>query len=32
VFNHGLSDVDRNASFHSTNADLAVKFGYTFRF
>jgi hypothetical protein len=32
VLNHGLSDADRNGSFHSTNADVAVKFNYTFRF
>jgi hypothetical protein len=32
VFNHGMSDADRNDSFHSMNADVAVKFNYTFRF
>jgi hypothetical protein len=32
VFNHGLADADRNDSFHSTGADVSVKFSYTFRF
>jgi hypothetical protein len=32
VFNHGMKDSDRNDSFHSTNADVAIKFNYTFRF
>jgi hypothetical protein len=32
VFNHGMTDADRNDSFHSTNADVAIKFNYTFRF
>jgi len=32
VFNHGLTDRDKNDSFHSTNADVAVKFNYTWRF
>jgi hypothetical protein len=32
VFNHNVSDPDKNDSFHSTNADLSVKFSYTFRF
>ncbi|MDX1562170.1 MAG: carbohydrate binding family 9 domain-containing protein [Gammaproteobacteria bacterium] len=32
VFNHNLVDIDRNDSFHSTSADMAVKFSYTFRF
>jgi hypothetical protein len=32
VLNHSLSDADRNDSFHSTAADLSVKFNYTFRF
>jgi hypothetical protein len=32
VFNHNLVDLDRNDSFRSTNADVAVKFSYTFRF
>ena len=31
VFNHGLADTDKNDSFHSTNADIAVKFSYTWR-
>lgn len=32
VLNHGLEDRDRNDSFHSTNADLTIKFNYTWRF
>lgn len=32
VLNHSLQDLDRNDSFHSTQADLTLKFGYTFRF
>lgn len=32
VFNHSLADPDKNDSFHSTHADLAVKFSYTWRF
>jgi hypothetical protein len=32
VFNHELEDPDRNNRFRSTNADLVVKLGYTFRF
>ena len=32
VFNHNLVDADRNDSFHSANADMSVKFSYTFRF
>ena len=32
VLNHNLQDIDRNDSFHSTLADLSVKFSYTFRF
>ena len=32
VFNHNLVDTDRNDSFHSTNADVSVKFSYTWRF
>jgi hypothetical protein len=32
VLNHSLSDTDRNDSFHSTNADLSIKFSYTWRF
>jgi hypothetical protein len=27
-----MTDADRNDSFHSTNADVAIKFNYTFRF
>jgi hypothetical protein len=32
VFNHSVADVDKNDSFHSTNADVSVKFNYTWRF
>ena len=32
VLNHNLSDADKNDSFHSTSADVAVKFSYTWRF
>jgi hypothetical protein len=32
VLNHSLQDFDRNDSFHSTQADLTLKFSYTFRF
>ena len=32
VFNHNLQDLDRNASFNSTLANLSLKFSYTFRF
>ncbi len=32
VLNHALSDRDKNSSFHSTNADLALKFNYTWRY
>lgn len=32
VLNHNLQDLDRNDSFHSTLADLSIKFSYTFRF
>ncbi|HUF73820.1 MAG TPA: hypothetical protein VMR74_13080, partial [Gammaproteobacteria bacterium] len=32
VFNHSVADPDKNDSFHSTNADLSVKFSYTWRF
>ena len=32
VLNHNLQDIDRNDSFHSTLADLSIKFSYTFRF
>jgi len=32
VLNHNLQDFDRNDSFHSSSADLTLKFAYTFRF
>jgi hypothetical protein len=32
VFNHNLSDADKNGSLVSTSADVAVKFNYTWRF
>ena len=32
VLNHGLEDFDRDNRFHSSNAEVAIKFGYTFRF
>jgi hypothetical protein len=32
VLNHSLADRDKNDSFHSTNADISVKFSYTWRF
>jgi hypothetical protein len=32
VLNHNMSDADRNDSFHSTSADVSVKFSYTWRF
>jgi len=32
VLNHNLGDLDRNDSYHSTLADLSLKFSYTFRF
>jgi len=32
VLNHNLQDLDRNDSFHSSSADLTLKFAYTFRF
>ena len=32
VLNHNLRDLNRNDSFHSTQADLNLKFSYTFRF
>jgi hypothetical protein len=32
VFNHSLADRDKNDSFHSTNADISIKFSYTWRF
>ena len=31
VINHNLEDFDKNDSFRSQNADLNVKFAYTFR-
>jgi len=32
VLNHNLQDIDRNGSFHSSQADLTLKLNYTFRF
>jgi hypothetical protein len=32
VFNHNVADRDKNDSFHSTSADISVKFSYTWRF
>ncbi|HLF12522.1 MAG TPA: carbohydrate binding family 9 domain-containing protein [Gammaproteobacteria bacterium] len=32
VLNHNLADRDQNDSFHSTNADMSVKFSYTWRY
>jgi hypothetical protein len=32
VLNHNLQDEDENQSFHSQNADLTLKFNYTFRY
>ncbi|HSG63753.1 MAG TPA: sugar-binding protein [Gammaproteobacteria bacterium] len=32
VLNHGLQDLDRDNSFRSANADLTLKYSYTFRF
>jgi hypothetical protein len=32
VLNHNLADADKNDSFHSTSADMTVKFSYTWRF
>jgi hypothetical protein len=32
VFNHNVSDPEKNDTFHSINADLSVKFSYTWRF
>jgi hypothetical protein len=32
VLNHNLADRDKNDSFHSTNADMSIKFSYTLRF
>lgn len=32
VFNHNVVDTDRDGSFRSVNADVSVKFSYTWRF
>jgi hypothetical protein len=32
VLNHNLADADQNDSFHSTSADISLKFSYTWRF
>jgi hypothetical protein len=32
VLNHNVADRDKNGSFHSTSADVALKFSYTWRF
>jgi hypothetical protein len=32
VLNHSLTDVDKDGAFHSTGADIAMKFNYTWRF
>jgi len=32
VLNHNLQDLDRDNQFHSTRAELNIKFSYTFRF
>ena len=32
VLNHSLADQNKTGSFHSTSADVSVKFSYTFRF
>ena len=32
VLNHNLQDLDRDNSFHSSQADMTLKFSYTFRF
>ena len=32
VLNHNLQDFDQDNSFHSTGADLSLKYNYTFRF
>ncbi len=32
VINHALDDRDKNSSFHSANADVALKFNYTWRY
>lgn len=32
VFNHNVADPDKNDTFHSTSADMSVKFSHTWRF
>jgi len=32
VFNYGLSDPDKDNTFHTTGSDISLKFSYTFRF
>lgn len=32
VFNYGMSDIDKDNDFTSTNADLSLRFNYTLRF
>ena len=32
VLNHSLADTDKDGSFRSTSADIAIKFNYTWRF
>jgi hypothetical protein len=32
VFNHNVEDRDKDGSFRSTSADMAIKFNYTWRF
>lgn len=32
VINHGLEDFDRDNNYHSTSAEMTVKYSYTFRF
>jgi hypothetical protein len=32
VLDHSLQDIDRNDSFHSSQADMTLKLNYTFRF
>jgi hypothetical protein len=32
VLNHNVADPDRDDAFHSTNADMSIKFSYTLRF
>jgi len=32
VLNHAMTDLDRDGDFTSVNADLTVKFSYTYRF